>query len=214
MNITFITTLVFVALLVSCGNTVPPVNDNATNTTTVAGARPFELPTPDSLAFVGEIQCETGKRYKYCGYSSYLRDSVLCHAVPGFVRFALNTKAPYCGIEINELSSSGAIYSTIHIGGLSFQSGIYFPIRGREKRQINEISAIYYDSNGGCSDKNQYVLDTTHQSFVKVVSYDSVSKEIKLRFDLYFQLEKINVPGDYPKYLHFGDGVVLAKTAN
>lgn len=214
MNITFITTLVFAALLVSCSNTVPPVNDNTTNTTTVPEAHSFELPTPDSLAFVGTIRCKTGKVSKICGYGAYLRDATVHKIIPAFSPSFPKNDSPLCYIGVHEYGKSGELINSISIGWLPLGSGVYFLQRvfGQNVKKIP--TATYYDSNGGCSDKNQYVLDTTHQSFVKVVSYDSVSKEIKLRFDLYFQLEKINVPGDYPKYLHFGDGVLLAKTAN
>jgi hypothetical protein len=172
----------------------------------------YLLPTPDSAAFTGTSVCIISghRKYRYCGYASCMvSDTTWQQLVPAFLRMQGDTNGMRGGLELFE-SSKNAMDRFISISQIPLEPGVYLPKKSARPQRYSDLTIAYFDTNGGCTDNADYDPDTTKISFIKVLSYDSVSGEIKMRFDLYFKLRDAIKPG-YPEYLHFGDGVVFAK---
>lgn len=172
------------------------------------------LPTPDSLAFGGTLDCRrfqfpgknllnsNGKR-RFCGYAKSVPSISENGVFPVLFRQKHTLDANTGSLDIYGLNKEGMAVSDLHISNISLQPGIYQTLK-------NEVSSYYYDINGGCSSYNHYIIDPDEQSYFKVISYDTAQQVLKGRFRMHFILETAQKKG-YPKKLFFDDGAVWVK---
>jgi hypothetical protein len=173
------------------------------------------LPTPDSLAFGGTLDCRRfqfpGKsplnsdvKRRFCGYAKSAPSISENGVFPALFRLKHALDANTGSLDIYGLNKEGKAVSDLHISNISLQSGIYQPLK-------NEVNISFKYISDGCSPPHSsYKIDPDEQSYFRVISYDTAQQVLKGRFLMHFILQKANKEG-YPKKLFFDDGVVWVK---
>jgi hypothetical protein len=173
------------------------------------------LPTPDSLAFGGTLDCRRfqfpGKsllnsdpKSRYCGYAKSNPSISKEDVFPIIFKPKHSPDSNTLSIDIYGLGKEDGLVSMLRIYKIKPQPGIYQHLK-------NEVSTSFYFMSDRCSPPHSsYKIDPDEQSYFKVISYDTVQQVLKGRFRMHFILQKANKEG-YPKKLFFDDGVVWVK---
>ena len=173
------------------------------------------LPTPDSLAFGGTLDCRRfqfpGKnllnsnvKRRFCGYAKSSPSISENGVFPVLSRLKHPIDSNIGSLSIYGLNKDGEAVSDLRIRNIKLEPGIYQPLKNEQTISFKYIS-------DGCSPPHSsYKIDPDEQSYFKVISYDTVQQVLKGRFRMHFILQKANKEG-YPKKLFFDDGVVWVK---
>jgi hypothetical protein len=173
------------------------------------------LPTPDSLAFGGTLDCRRfqfpGKnllnsnvKRRFCGYAKSVPSISENGVFPALFRLKHTLDSNTGSLDIYGLNKEGKAVSDLHISNISLQPGIYQPLK-------NEVNISFEYISDGCTPPySSYKIDPDEQSYFRVISYDTTQQVLKGRFRMHFILQTAQKEG-YPKKLFFDDGVVWVK---
>jgi hypothetical protein len=190
--------------------------ENAVNELNATSPEPdsFEFSTPDSIAFNGVVLTGVNQSWwKYSGYAFAESDKTKWKFLPAFYHQNLGTDSVSGFIAMYEFNKNGFPIRSLKISGFPLKPGVYFPIKHGFPTRAYDLYINYQDLNDACSGLTYYDNDPAQQSFLKIISYNSATKEVRARFMFYLKLNR-EVSSEYPSRLIFDEGVVVAKCIN